>query len=267
MMDILNMFALEDKVAIVTGAGSGIGRAIALGFAEAGARVATVDIHEQDVKETVSSIQSAGGDAISIVADVSKESDAQDMVKTTLKEFDRIDIGVNNAGILGEPTLAHNLKKESWDRVIAVNLTGVFLCSKEEIKVMLEKKKGKIINIASVAGYLGMGGMIMDLPAYPAAKGGVVNLTRELALEYAKSGININAIAPGWFPSKLGNELFAGKEGKEKEAFFEDVSKYTPMGRIGELEELQGVAIFLASRASDYVTGHILTVDGGWSLW
>ena len=255
-MGIVDLFNLKDNVAIVTGASSGLGVAFALAMAEAGADVVCADKEENGLIETVNKIKKIDRKSIGIVTDVSKEKDVKNMVKQSLKEFGRIDILFNNAGIVETPVPAHELSLEEWDKVIAVDLTGVFLCAKEVLKVMIEQKSGKLINISSIWGQVGSS--VFPVPAYAAAKGGVINFTRELAIEYAEYGINVNCIAPGSFKTEIGGGDYNDPQ------FLDTILNLIPIKKVGVPNDLKGVAIFLASKASNFITGHILTIDGGW---
>ncbi|MDY6861638.1 MAG: glucose 1-dehydrogenase [Thermodesulfobacteriota bacterium] len=257
-MNTMDLFSLKGKVALITGAGSGLGRAFAKAMAEAGANVSCSDIDKNSAMDTARDIRTRGTESVAVTADVSKEEDVKEMVDTTVKELGRLDILFNNAGIAGATLPVHEFPVEDWDQVVAINLRGVFLCAKESLKVMVQQKKGKIINIASIFGLVGGG--IFPTPAYTATKGAVVNFTREMALEYAESGININCIAPGFFaPTKLGGGLLA----KDPE-MAEMIASIIPTKKIGHPDDLKGAAVFLASPASDFVTGHTLVVDAGW---
>ena len=252
-------FNLDGKVAIVTGAAGGLGAAFAEAMAEAGADVVCADINHQGLEETVGKIKKIGRKAVAVICDVSKEADVVRMVKETVDTFGRLDILFNNAGIAdpklsGAPMLMHEYATEWWNGVLAVDLQGVFYCAREALKVMVRQKSGKIINIASIWGLAGSSS-IMPIPAYTAAKGAVVNLTRELGLEYAPMGINVNAICPGFYITNLG--------GYDNPDFVATATAFTPSGRLANPEEIKGVAIFLASQASDYICGQMIVADGG----
>jgi len=255
---IEDLFDLTGKIAIVTGAARGLGRAFAEAMAEAGADVVCSDILTEELKETVKIIEKIGRKVLALQVDVTQEDDIKMMVNETVRQFGRLDIIVNNAGIIEKPCLAHELSLEEWNRVIAVNLTGVFLCAREAARVMMKQKSGKIINISSTGGFTGASPPIPPAPAYIAAKGAVVNLTRELALEYAPFGINVNSIAPGFFSTELTAEL------AQDEEFVKSLKELLPLSqKIGIASDLKGTAIYLASKASDFVTGHILVADQG----
>ena len=243
----------ENKVAIVTGGSFGIGRAAAIAFAKRGAKVTIADCIEDN--ETINLIKAAGGDAIFIKCDVSKENDVKAMVEKTVNTFGRLDYAFNNAGIEGMSAITHECTDEIWEKTIGVNLKGVWLCMKYEIQQMLKQGKGSIVNTASIAGLVGFQG----LPAYVASKHGVIGLTKTAALEYAKLGIRVNAVCPGVIKTPMVDRL-TGKN-KEAERQFENME---PVGRMGEPEEVAEAAIWLCSDAASFVTGDAMAVDGGW---
>ena len=249
-------FNLEEKIALITGGANGLGLAFAEAMAEAGADVMCADIDTEGLNKAVKKIEKIGRKARSIVCDVTKEADVVKMVKETEDVFGRLDILFNNAGIAEEdPKPLHEYTTEEWDRILAVDLQGVFYCAREALKIMVQQKSGKIINIASIWGLVGSSGLF-PVPAYNTAKGGVANLTRELGLEYAASGINVNAICPGFYRTALGG-------GSDDPEFVKAVEGYVPMGKMAEPEDLKGIAIFLASEASDYMCGQMIVTDGG----
>lgn len=244
---------LEGKVAIVTGAGSGIGRGIAERFAKEGADVVIADINLDSAKETAKELKKLGRKSFAIKTDVSKTADVDKMVKKTVDKYGKLDILVNNAGIYIMKPLVE-MEEKDWDKVIDVNLKGAFLCTRRAVQEMLKQGKGKIINIASIAGQVGY----QNSSAYCASKGGVINLTRELALELAPKGINVNAIGPGVIETAMTNPLL------KNEKFKKQILAMTPQGRIGQPEDIAAAAVYLASDESDFVNGTILYVDGGW---
>lgn len=256
-MNYPNMFDLRRKVAVVTGAASGLGVVFAEAMAEAGADVTCADINAQGLRTTEDRVKAIGRRALSVVCDVSKEEDVKAMIDKTVETFGRLDIIFNNAGIAeSAPTMVHEFSTEEWNRVLAVDLHGVFYCCREALKVMMKQKSGKIINIASIWGLTGASS-IMPIPAYNAAKGAVVNLTRELGLEYAPHGINVNAICPGFYVTRLAGGAYDNPD------FVKAVSALTPIGRVAQADEMKGTAIYLASAASDYLCGTLLVTDGG----
>ncbi len=244
----------EGKVVLVTGAGSGIGRATALVFAREGARVVVSDIVVEGGQETVQQIEAAGGEAIFVKADVSKAADVEALITQTVETYGRLDCAFNNAGIEGgvKPTI--DCTEEEFDRTIAVNLTGVWLCMKYEIQQMLSQGGGAIVNTASAAGLVGFPG----LPDYVASKHGVVGLTKTAALEYAKSGIRVNAVCPGVIQTPMverGAQLSPG--------FDELAVSMEPVGRFGQPAEVGEAVVWLCSDAASFVTGIPMQVDGG----
>jgi 3-oxoacyl-[acyl-carrier protein] reductase len=255
-----NMFDLSGKVALVTAGGRGLGREFCEALAEFGADVACDDINGEAARETVASLKRFGHRALAIEADVSKPDQVARMVDKTVAEFGTIDVLFNNAGIANPPVRIHELAIEDWDRVMDVNLRGMFLVMRAVLPVMLKQKKGSIINTASVAGLMA-GCEEYSLPnaaPYGTAKHGIIGLTRHAAVAYAKDGIRINAIAPG---AHLTWPLSFPRE--EMEKLNEHIAKFIPMGRAGDPKEIRGLAVYLASDASSYVTGHTIVQDGG----
>jgi NAD(P)-dependent dehydrogenase (short-subunit alcohol dehydrogenase family) len=249
---VSGLFDLGGKVAIVTGGGSGIGRQMAEGLAEAGAELVLCARRIERCEEAAAAMPTR---AIALRCDVSDKASVEEVVQRTVDEFGRVDILVNNAGTAwGSPP--EDIPLEGWQKVVDVNLTGVFLCAQAAGRVMIERGGGKIVNIASVAGLHGAPAEVMNALPYNATKGGVISLTRDLAWKWARHNINVNAIAPGWFPSEMSNFVLDRNP---------DLASRIPLGRFGGSDDLKGAAVFLASRASDYVTGHTLVVDGGQS--
>ncbi|MBC5774641.1 SDR family oxidoreductase [Pontibacter sp. KCTC 32443] len=243
----------QDKVAIVTGGSFGIGRATSILFAQRGAKVAVVDWVEDP--ETVNNIKVAGGEAIFIKCDVSKDSDVRNMVEQTVSTFGRLDYAFNNAGIEGASAPTHEATEENFEKVIGINVKGVWLCMKYEISHMLQQGKGAIVNCSSIAGVIGFPG----IPIYTASKHAVIGLTKTAALEYAQSGIRVNAVCPGAIQTAM-IDRFMEKNKVSKESMVAG----EPMGRFGEPDEIAEAAIWLCSDASSFTTGHAMVVDGGW---
>ncbi len=244
------MTQLQGKVAIVTGASRGIGRAIAIELASQGA-IAVVNYASSSAaaEAVVKEITEAGGQAIAIQADVSKSDQVDALVNAVTEKFTRVDILVNNAGITRD-TLLLRLKPEDWQAVIDLNLTGVFLCTRTVSKIMLKQRSGRIINITSVAGQIGNPGQ----SNYSAAKAGVIGFTKSVAKELATRGITVNAVAPGFIATDMTSDLNNT----------EDILKYIPLGRFGQPEEVAGMVRFLAADpAANYITGQVFNVDGG----
>ena len=244
---------LKDKVAIVTGSGRGIGRAIALELAREGAKVVVTSRHTEECDEVCAVIASDGGESLCVQCDVSKKEDVDRLVKETLEKFGRIDILVNNAGVVRQSPLTETTE-EDWDFVIDINLKGVFLACKAVAPILMKQKSGKIVSIASIAGEIGF----PNTAAYCASKGGIVNLTRELALEMAPYNVNVNAVAPGVIETSMTEGMLSEEESRK------GLLMQIPMGRVGKPEEIAKAVAFLTSDDASYITGETLTVDGGW---
>jgi NAD(P)-dependent dehydrogenase (short-subunit alcohol dehydrogenase family) len=250
------MGQLEERVALITGGGSGMGRATALLFAQEGAKVVVVDINEAHGKETAKAIKESGGVALFVHSDVSKAGDAKRMIDTTLQSFGRIDILHNNAGIVLVKFL-EDTSEEEWDRVLGVNLKAIFLAVKYAVPHMKERKEGCIINTASTGGFLGQ----YMTPAYIASKGGVVLLTKTLALDYAKYNIRVNCICPGAVDTPMIRQHFEASPDPARAAELE--RRLVPLKRFLAPEEIAHAALYLASDHSRGITGSSLVIDGG----
>jgi 2-deoxy-D-gluconate 3-dehydrogenase len=246
-----NLFYLKGKTAIVTGASTGLGKGMTLGLARAGADVLLVDYVSSE--ETLKEVKALGRKAEQIVIDLTQKDAIQTVVSKALENFSKIDILINNAGIIRR-TPAINFSEKDWDDVMYLNSRVVFFLSQAAAKDMMKRKYGKIINVASLLSF--QGGIIV--PSYSASKGAVVQITKALANEWAKYGININAIAPGYMATNNTKAL------REDPVRSKSILDRIPAERWGTPDDLQGAAVFLASKASDYVNGHVLVVDGGW---
>ncbi len=242
----------KDKVALVTGASFGIGRATALAFAKKGAKVVLADWVENP--ETMDLIKKEGGKVLFVKCDVSNGKDVKALIQKTIATYGRLDFAYNNAGIEGDTAPVHECSEENWDRTIGINLKGIWLCMKYEIPEMLKQGKGVIVNCSSVAGLVGFSG----LPAYVASKHGVIGLTKTAALECAKLGIRVNAICPGVIQTPMIERL----TGNKKEAI-EQFTALEPMARFGFAEEIAKAVIWLCSEEASFVTGVAMPVDGG----
>lgn len=245
---------LTGKVAFVTGAASGIGRAAAIAFAQGGADVALVDVNQDGLKETAEEVQRLGRRSLTVRADVSSDQETRSAVEETVQKLGRLDCAFNNAGIEGKNAKTAELSVEDWDRVIAVNLRSVFLSMRYEIPQMLQQGGGAIVNCASVAGLVGFAG----LPAYTASKHAVVGLTKTAALEYSTQNIRINAVAPGVIDTPMIERFTGGTP--EARKMMEDLE---PIGRMAKPEEVANAVVWLCSGAASYVSGYTLAVDGG----
>lgn len=245
---------LEGKIALVTGAGSGIGRESALAFAASRARVMVSDVVVESGEETVAQIKAAGGEATFMRADVSQRADVEALVRQTVESYGRLDCAHNNAGIEGDLAPTCDCTEANWDRTIAVNLKGVWLCMKYEIPQMVQQGGGVIVNTSSVAGLVGF----LNLPAYVATKHGVAGLTRTAALEYADQGIRVNAVCPGVINTPMIDRIVAGDA--EAEAQF---TALEPVGRMGSPAEVAQAVVWLCSDSASFVTGIAMPVDGG----
>jgi 3-oxoacyl-[acyl-carrier protein] reductase len=241
---------LKNKVALVTGGGRGIGRAIVLALAKEGADIVSCDINLENLKEVASEVEKLGRKVLVLKADVSKISEVEEMIKKALDKFTKIDILVNNAGITRD-NLILRMSEEEWDQVLDINLKGAFNCLKAVTRPMMKARQGRIINIASVVGMMGNPGQAN----YAASKAGIIGLTKSAAKELASRGINVNAIAPGFIKTRMTEAL--GDEAKEK------LTSQIPLKRLGETTDVANLVVFLASDDASYITGEVIKVDGG----
>ncbi len=241
---------LKDSIALITGAAQGIGRAIAIGMAKEGAYIGIADTNIEKAEAAAEEIRALGVKAVPIQFDVSKSGEIASAFEKLMKEYGRIDILVNNAGITKD-ALILRMKEEDWDLVLNINLKGVFLCSKEAIKIMAKQQYGKIINIASVVAFIGNPGQAN----YSASKAGIVGLTKTIAREYASRGIRANAVAPGFIQTAMTDVL--------PEKVKDEMKSNIPLSQFGLPEDVANAAIFLASKEADYITGQVIHVNGG----
>ena len=251
-----NLFDLSGRVAIVTGGAGGLGRGTAIGLAEAGADLVIADINRKGAEETCHLIEALGRRALAVKTDVTREADVRRMARRAAAITGRIDILVNNAGIGGPGGPPEKMPRAHWEKMIAADLTSVFLCCREVAKDMIPRRCGKIVNVSSIFGLLGSD--IVDAVNYSAAKGGVIALTRDLAVKWARYGIRVNGIAPGYFRTPLSEWTVTH--------YRRQLLRQIPLRKIGLPEDLAGAAVFLSSPASDYMTGQTLVVDGGFTL-
>jgi len=250
---ILEKMSLKGRTGIVTGASRGMGKGIAIGLAQAGANLAITSRDLEKILKVAEEIKSWGGEVLPLRVDVTNKEDIDRMVEETLEKFGKIDFLFNNAGRITRVP-PENFLERDWDEEINTNLKGTFLCCQAVGKVMIKQRRGKIINISSVASFIGG----KNIPAYAASKGGVSQLTKSLANDWAKYNIRVNAIGPGYFITDLTEALRRDPER------FSAINARIPLGRWGVPEDLAGIAVFLASDASDYITGQTIFVDGGW---
>lgn len=256
-MKVTDMLSLKGKVAIVTGASSGLGVTFATALAESGANLEITARRTEKLNKVAGEIKALGVKVKPLQSDVTKEDQVKSLIDDTVKTFGRVDIVVNNAGVAAMSP-ATDISLDEWNRVVTVNLTGTFLCARAAAKQIIRQGGGKIVNIASIYGAVGD---VFPASPYYATKGAVINLTRDLAVEWAPFKINVNAIAPGFFPSEMTEAIF------QEPRYLEYINKQTPLGRPGDPEDLKGAVVYLSSRASDYVTGQTIFVDGGWTAW
>ena len=250
----MSWFDLTGKVALVTGASKGLGRTMAHALARAGADVAIASRTQRDLDDAAAEIQAAGRRVLPVAADVAEEASIERLVRRVLDHFGQIDVLVNNAGIEGQGAVTE-MDADYWDRIMRVNLRGPMLCCKHVGPHMIERRSGKVINVASVLATR----VARYMSPYSASKGGLVQLTRTLALEWIRHNVQVNAIAPGYFLTPMNEEFFQTELG-------EKLISSLPVRRLGEPRELEGAVVFLASEATSYVTGTVLYVDGGHSL-
>ncbi|MBX4163171.1 MULTISPECIES: SDR family oxidoreductase [Priestia] len=253
-MHIKDLFDLTGKTAIITGGGRGLGEQMAEGLAEAGANIVLCSRKKEACQQVADRLAIMGVKTLALTCDISQPEDIKNVVHQTIETFGRIDILINNSGATwGAP--AEEMPLEAWQKVMNINVTGTFLMSQEAGKEMIKQKAGKIINIASIAGLGGTDPQYMDTIGYNTSKGAVITFTKDLAVKWGQHNIQVNAIAPGFFPTKMSGAIM--EQGKD---YF---LSQTPLKRFGAEADLKGAAVFLASAASNYITGDILTVDGG----
>ncbi|MDZ4768229.1 MAG: glucose 1-dehydrogenase [Chloroflexota bacterium] len=258
---ILDRFRLDGKTALVTGGGQGIGRAFAHALTDAGASVAVVDISIESAETVAHELTQKGVRALAIRADVTRPDDVAAMVETIIQTWGALTIGVNNAGI-GQWVDSEDMSERDWDRMLDINLKGVFLCAQAEARVMLPAGYGKIIHTASMSAHIA--NTPQNQAAYNASKAGVIHLTRSLAAEWAPRGVRVNSISPGYTRTQLVEDLLATPLGQEVLPVWMNL---IPMRRMAEVTDLQGACVYLACEASDYVTGSDMVIDGGYCCW
>ena len=258
---IIERFRLDGRTALVTGGGSGIGRGFAVALGQAGARVAVIDIDLQAAEEVRKEIAQGGSDTIAVAADVTSPQQMQAAIDAVVGQWGSLTIGVNNAGIAAWFD-AETMPPDEWRKIMAVNLDGVFYCAQAEGRVMLEAGYGKIINTASMSAHIA--NTPQNQVAYNAAKAGVLHLTRSLGAEWASRGVRVNSISPGYTRTALVDRFIKTPAGAEKYPRWMD---RTPMGRMAEVSDLVGAAVYLASEASDFMTANDMVIDGGYIAW
>ncbi len=257
-MNSYKLFDLHGKVSIVTGGGSGLGRMMATGLGEAGSDIVICSRKLEKCEATAHEIEKLGVRALAIQCDINRDEDLDRVVRETLKKFQKIDILVNNSGRTWGAS-PEDIKIEDWQKVIDLNITGTFRCTQKVGREMIKQKSGKIINISSYAGLKGVDPEYLNSISYNTSKGAIITFTKDLATKWAKFNINVNCIAPGWFHTKMSEWTLENKGNI--------ISSCLLIKRFGDEDDLKGAVIFLASRASDYMTGQILSVDGGLTAW
>lgn len=260
-MPTTELFDLSGRVAVVTGGNGGIGRAIALGLARAGAAVAVLARNEEKNQRVMDEVRAIGVIGLAVKVDVSARGELHPALKRVEETLGPVSILVNNAGITAVAGVLDQTP-EDWDKVIETNLNACFLLSKVAAQSMVKRRQGKVINIASMYSFFGSG----FVPSYSAAKGALVQLTKSMAIELAPFNIQVNAIAPGWIETDMTAPVTAAASGSRQALLYEEIIRRTPAGRFGNPDECAGTAVFLASRASDFVTGATICVDGGYSI-
>jgi NAD(P)-dependent dehydrogenase (short-subunit alcohol dehydrogenase family) len=259
-MSVMDLFSLKDKVAVVTGASRGLGQAFAVALAEAGAHVVVSSRHAEQLEEVSRQVRQRGREALAVTADITSESQVAEMMGLAGERFGRLDILVNNAATDRSNIPPEETSREAWASVIDQNVNGMFLCAREAGKAMIPRRKGKILNLAS------MSGMIINKHfhggSYDVSKSAVIGLTRALAIEWAPYNINVNALAPGYYGTAPNRAYFdSNPELRDK------VLDLIPLGRLGTIEELAALAVALCSDAANYMTGSVLVIDGGYTIW
>jgi NAD(P)-dependent dehydrogenase (short-subunit alcohol dehydrogenase family) len=256
-MNRLAMFDLTGKVAIVTGGYHGIGRGIAEGLAEAGAAIVICARSHQRCVEACSEIGKLGVKTLPLRCDITKAEEISDLVRKTVEGMGRIDILVNNAGVGGSEKSILKMSEEDWDYAVDIDLKGAFLCARAVVPEMIRQGGGKIVNVASIAAMIGM----PNMSAYCASKGGMVQLTKVMALEFIRHNIQVNALCPGYFLTPMNQKFFESEVGQKV------IQRNIPMNRAGRVEELKGTAVYLASAATNFMTGSCIVIDGGQTIW
>lgn len=257
-MPAKDLFSLSGRIAIVTGGSRGLGKEIAIGLGEAGAKVTITARREEWLMPTYEELKGLGIECLAIRTDIAKVEDVERLVAETLQRWGRIDILVNNAGITwGAPP--EDMPLDKWDTVLDVNAKGTLICSQEIGKEMIKQGGGNIINVASTTGLLAVDPTVMQAIGYQASKAAIIIMTKQLALEWAKYNIRVNAIAPFFFTTRMTKDITQRAE--------KEIIQHIPLGRLGQEGELKGVVLFLAGEASSYVTGQVINIDGGMSVW